>query len=279
MPNDRFVWSVQVRDYQTKAPLARVSVTAIEQTWDCKTRVMPRPVPAQDHDHRPPSIETYDCKGGRNHITRLTDAGGSVTFQLPHPQYEIAPIKRPDYLPTDFPDPSFRRIASSLTKTSTTAGRRLSEYWLFPYAALKVKTGTQAEALALQNTFVKNCLGQHPQLTHDVERPSLTWRVQFRYPGANSLKLVTTVDSLSEEVGFLGCWDPCCSGRAPSRFERRLTECAKLRNASSQERKPWDCDTLPQDFDRLKDFYRRQGDSTSLQKFEELYRAYEAAGN
>jgi hypothetical protein len=109
MPNDRFVWSVQVRDYQTKAPLARVSVTAVEQTWDCKTRVMPRPAPAQDHDHRPPSIETYDCKGGRNHITRLTDAGGSVTFQLPHPQYEIAPIKQPDYIPTDFPDPSFRQ--------------------------------------------------------------------------------------------------------------------------------------------------------------------------
>lgn len=51
-------------------------------------------------------------------------------------------------------------------------------------------------------------------------------------------------------------WDPCCASRAPSRFERRLTECAKLRSATPTERKRWDCDTLAQDFVRLQDFYR-----------------------
>jgi hypothetical protein len=271
-------WTVRVTDNASSAPLSRISITAVEQTWGCKTRELPEPRPNFDDRHRPPRIETYDCKGGKHHVTKLTDASGVVRFQLPHSLYQLAPIKHPAYFPTDFPDPMYQRIASSLVKTSITSGgaSRLTEYRLFPYSALKVKTETQAEALALQHPIVKKCLAQHPQLTHAVEKPSLMWRVQFLYGGANNLEFLTTVDSISAEVGFLGCWDPCCAARGPSRFERRLTECAKLRSASQGERKRWDCDTLAQDFVRLQAFYRRQGDTASLQKYEALYRAYEA---
>ena len=270
-------WTVTVTDHATSAPLSRISVTAVEQTWGCKTRELPAPRPDLDHHHRPPRIETYDCKGGKHHVTKLTDASGAVTFQLPHSLYQLAPIKHQAYFPTDFPDPMYQRIASSLVKASITNGgaSRLTEYRLFPYSALKVTTDAQAEALALQNPIVKKCLAQHPQLTHAIEKPSLMWRVQFLYGGAKSLEFLTTVDSISAEVGFLGCWDPCCAARGPSRFERRLTECAKLRSATLAERKRWDCDTLAQDFVRLQDFYRRQGDTASLQQYEELYRAYE----
>ncbi|HSD88098.1 MAG TPA: hypothetical protein VLB44_11310 [Kofleriaceae bacterium] len=273
----QLTWTVRVTDNATGAPLSQISVTAVEQTWDCKTRELPDPQPDLDHRHGPARIETYDCKGGTHHITKMTDASGAVTFKLPHSQYQLAPIKHQAYFPTDFPDPMYQRIASSLVKTSITNGgaSRLTEYRLFPYSALKVKTEAQAEALALQNPIVKKCLAQHPQLTHAIEKPSLMWRVQFLHAGAKNLELLTTVDSISADVGFLGCWDPCCAARAPSRFERRLTECAKLRSATLDERKRWDCDTLTQDFARLQDFYRRQGDTASLQKYEELYRAYE----
>src|SRR5687768_11864876 len=50
-PAGGLIWTVQIRDYQTKGLLAGVAVTAVEQTWSCKTRVVPRP-PTQDHDHR-----------------------------------------------------------------------------------------------------------------------------------------------------------------------------------------------------------------------------------
>lgn len=271
-------WTVKVTDNATSAPLSRISVTAVEQTWSCKTRELPAP-PRTIHDdrHRPPRIETYDCKGGKHHVTKLTDASGAATLQLPHSLYQLSAIKHPSYVPTDFPDPMFQRIASSLVKTSISNGgaSRLTEYRLFPYSALKVKTDAQAETLALQNPIVKKCLAAHPQLTHAVEKPSLMWRVKFLYAGANNMVFESTVDSISADVGFLGCWDPCCARRAPSRFERRLTECAKLRAATAAERKPWDCDTLAQDFVRLQDFYRRQPDPAELQKYEELYRAYE----
>jgi hypothetical protein len=272
-------WTVRVIDNATSAPLPRISVTAFEQTWGCKTRELPEPPRNVDDRHRPPRIETYDCNGGRQHITKLTDASGSVTLQLPHSLYQLAPIKHPAYFPTDFPDPSFRRISSSLVKTTiaNAGATRLVEYRLFPYSALKVKTETQAATLALQHPIVKKCLAQHSQLTHTIEKPSLMWRVEFLYSGAKNLEFSTTVDSISGEVGFLGCWDPCCAMRAPSRFERRLDECAKLRSATTAERKRWDCDTLAQDFVKLQELLRRQNDTASLQKYEQLYRAYEAS--
>lgn len=270
-------WTVKVSDNATSKPLSRISVTAVELTWDCKTRVLPDPPRGPDDRHRPPRTETYDCKGGKDHVTKLTDASGVATLQLPHSLYELAAIKHPSYFPTDFPDPMYRRIASSLVTSTITNGgaTRLFEYRLFPYSALKVKTEAQAESLALKNPIVNKCLAAHPQLTHAVEKPSLMWRVKFLYPGANNMVFESTVDAISADVGFLGCWDPCCAVRAPSRFERRLTECAKLRGATPAARKPWDCDTLAQDFARLQDFYRRQGDPAELQKYEELYRAYE----
>jgi hypothetical protein len=270
-------WTVKVTDNATSRPLSKVSVTAVEQMWDCKTRQLPDAPQDLDHRHRPPPTETYGCKGGKQHVTKLTDATGTVTLQLPHSLYELAAIKHPLYVPTDFPDPMYRRIASGLVKTSiTNAGAsRLTEYRLFPYSAFKVKTDAQAESLALGNPIVKKCLAQHPKLTRVVEKPSLMYRVKFLYAGANNMVFESTVDAISADVGFLGCWDPCCALRAPSRFERRLTECAKLRGATPSARKPWDCDTLAQDFVKLQDFYRRQGDPAELKKYEELYRAYE----
>jgi hypothetical protein len=271
-------WTVRVTDDATSKALPRISVTAVEQTWDCKTRVLPDPRPNHDHHHGPPPTETYDCKGGTHHVTKLTDASGAVTFQLPHAQYELGPIKHLGYFPSDFPDPMYQRIVSRLVKTTITNGGagRFTEYRLFPHSALKVTTEAQAEALALQNPIVKKCVAQHPQLTRAVEKPSLMWRVQFLYAGAKNLEFLTTVDAISGDVGFMGCWEACCAGRAPSRFERRLTECAKLRGATADKRKPWDCDTLAQDFVRLQDFYRRNPNPAEQQKYEELYRAYEA---
>jgi hypothetical protein len=265
-------WTVKVTDNATGAALSKISITAVEQTWDCKTRVLPTPPQDPDDRHRPPTIETYDCKGGKHQVTKLTDARGEAILELPHSQYQLAKIEHKAYFPPDFPDPMFQRIASSLVKTSITnggAGRRT-------YSALKVKTDAEAEALALQNPIVKKCVAQHPTLTRAIQKPSLMWRVQFLYSGAKNLEFLSTVDSISGDVGIMGCWDPCCAGRAPSRFERRLTECAKLRAATSAERKPWDCDTLAQDFVRLQDFNRKQGDTAALQKYEDLYRAYEA---
>ncbi len=270
-------WTVKVTDNATSKPLSRVSVTAVELTWDCKTREVPVP-PDPDNHHRPRSrTETYGCKGGTHHITKLTDASGTATLQLPHSLYDLAAIKHRSYIATDFPDPMYQRLASSLVKTTISNGgaSRLTEYRLFPYSALKVKTEAQAETLALKNPIVKKCLAAHPKLTHAIEKPSLMWRVKFLYAGANNMVFESTVDAISADVGFLGCWDPCCAVRAPSRFEKRLTECAKLRGATPAQRKPWDCDTLAQDFVRLQDFYRRQPNPAELQKYEELYRAYE----
>jgi hypothetical protein len=270
-------WTVKVVDNATSAPLAKVSVTALELTWDCKTREVPLPRGPDNH-HRPHSrTEIYDCKGGTKHITKLTDASGTATLQLPHSLYQLGPIKHPSYLATDLPDPMYQRIAASLVKTSISNGgaSRLTEYRLFPTSALKVKTSAQAESLALANPVVKKCLAAHPQLTHAIQKPSLMWRVQFLYAGANNMVFESTVDTISADVGFLGCWDPCCAVRAPSRFEKRLLECPKLRSATKLSRKSWDCDTLPQDFVKLQDFLRKKGDDAELKRYEALYRAYE----
>ena len=145
-----------------------------------------------------------------------------------------------------------------------------------PESALKVTTDAQAETLALQHSIVKKCLAEHPQLTHAVKKPSLLWRVQFLYAGANSMEFESTVDSITGDVGFMGCWDPCCAQRAPSRFEKRLVECAKLRGSTSSMRKNWDCDTLAQDWVKLQNFLGRKGETAELQRYEELYRAYDA---
>ncbi len=274
------IWTVRVSDDLTGAPLPKISVTAVEQTYDCKTRELPQPPRDPDDRHRGPRLETYGCKGGEHKVTRLTDMSGAVTLRLPHALYELAPIKQQGYFPSDFPDPMYVRIASRLLETTITNGgaSRHSEYRLFPYSALKVTTEAEAEALALKNPIVKKCLAQQPQLTRAVEKPSLMWRVQFLQAGAKNLEFMTSVDAISGEVGFMGCWHSCCAGRTPSRFSRRLTECAKLRKATAAERKPWDCDTLAQDYVRLQDFYRRNPNPAEQQTYEELYREYEAGG-
>jgi hypothetical protein len=272
-------WTVKVSDNATNKPIAKVSVTAVELTWDCKTREIPLPRDP-DNTHRPHSrTETYGCSGGKNHITQLTDANGSTTFNLAHSMYELGAIKHKSYFATDFPDPVYQRVASTLVKTSISNGgaSRLTEYRLLPESALKVTTDAQAETLALANPIVKKCLAAHPQLTHAVKKPSLLWRVQFLYAGANNMVFESTVDSISGDVGFLGCWDPCCAVKAPSRFEKRLTECAKLRGTNSSMRRNWDCDTIAQDWVKLQDFFRRtNGDPAELKRYEQLYREYEA---
>jgi hypothetical protein len=268
---------VKVVDNSTSAPLAKVSVTAVELTWDCKQREIPIPRDPDNH-HRPHSrTEIYGCKGGTNHITKLTDATGTTILQLPHSLYDLGPIKHPNYIATDLPDPMYRRISPGLVKMSISNGgaRRLTEHRLFPISALKVKTDAQAETLTLANPIVKKCLAAHPPLTHALQKPSLMWREQFTYPGAKNMVFESTVDTISGDVGFLGCWDPCCAVKAPSRFEKRLVESPKLRASSQLDRKSWDCDTLAQDFVRLQDFYRRQGKLDELKEYEALYRAYE----
>lgn len=269
-------WTVTVTDNATSKPLAGVSITAYELTWDCKTREVPEP--PDERRHHPVRIEQYDCKGGKDRVTKLTDAHGSVTLQLPHAQYDLAPIQQQGYFPSNFPDPVYQRLAQALVKTSVANGSasRLTEYRLFPTAAVVVKTDAQAEALALKNPIVRKCMAQHPQLTHKTNNPSLLWRVEFLYAGAKNMELEATVDSLSGEVGFLGCWDPCCAQRAPSRFEKRLVECARMRGTNDPMRKNWDCDTLAQDWVKLQDFLRNRGETAELKRYEDLYRAYEA---
>jgi len=270
-------WTVKVVDNATSAPLPKVSITALELTWDCKTREIPIPRDP-DNTHRPHSrTEIYGCKGGTNRITKLTDANGTATLQLPHSLYELGPVKHASYIATDLPDPMYRRIAPTLVKMSISNGgaSQLTEYRLFPTASLKGKTDGRAETLVLANPIVKKCLAAHPTLTHAIQKPSLLWRAQFTYPGANNMVFESTVDTISADVGFLGCWDPCCAVKAPSRFEKRLIECPKLRTASKLDRKSWDCDTLGQDFVKLQDFYRRQGKLDELKEYEALYREYE----
>lgn len=271
-------WTVTITDNATGKPLAKVAVTAVELTYECKTREIQLPRDPDNH-HRPHSrTETYDCKGGKNHVTQLTDANGSTTFKLAHSMYELGAIKHKGYFATDLPDPVYQRAAVTLVKTSITNGgaSRLTQVRLIPESALKVTTDAQAETLALAHPIVKKCLAAHPQLTHAVKKPSLLWRVQFLYAGANSMVFESTVDSLSGDVGFLGCWDPCCAVKAPSRFEKRLIECAKLRGTNSDMWRNWDCDTLARDWVELQDFLRRQGKAAEIPEYEKLYRAYEA---
>jgi hypothetical protein len=209
-------WTVQVADHAANVPLARVSVTLVELTWDCKTRELDQPRQDPDDRYRQPRIETYDCKGGKQELTQLTDAVGTATFHLPHAQFLLRPIKHASYFPTDFRDPVYQRIAGSLMKMTITSGNRHISYSLFPYAGLKVKTEAEARQHAMNNAIVQNCLAMHPQLTHAVKKPSLLWRVQFADPGAKNMRLEATVDSISSDVGILGCWDPCCANRRPS---------------------------------------------------------------